>query len=308
MKNKELGVYRVLSVLEENKAYIGSSKDLKRRSYHHFHSLSKGIHDNRLLQAYYNEFGKDSLTFEVLEYVEDISQLKDREQFWIDSFDFDLLFNIAPNSKSTKGVICSEETKNKISVGLSNSTSPLRRLKGENNPMWGRELSEAHKLAISKSLKARSLKGLTHFNRNRKKTPEQIEKHRISSTGRTHSEETKELLRQQRLGVKFSEEHCKNISNSKKNAEKVTCPYCNLESNSMFMKKWHFDNCKEKPENKNEEFIKKRKENHSCFGKESPLKGTKRIARKVICPHCGAEGGVSNMKRYHFDNCKFKNK
>lgn len=24
---------------------------------------------------------------------------------------------------------------------------------------------------------------------------------------------------------------------------------------------------------------------------------------KVICPHCGKEGGSANMKRYHFDNC-----
>lgn len=27
---------------------------------------------------------------------------------------------------------------------------------------------------------------------------------------------------------------------------------------------------------------------------------------KVICPHCGTEGGARAMKRYHFDNCKFK--
>lgn len=26
--------------------------------------------------------------------------------------------------------------------------------------------------------------------------------------------------------------------------------------------------------------------------------------RKVICPHCNKEGGVNNMNRYHFDNCK----
>jgi len=26
----------------------------------------------------------------------------------------------------------------------------------------------------------------------------------------------------------------------------------------------------------------------------------------VSCPHCGLLGGISNMKRYHFDNCKFK--
>jgi hypothetical protein len=25
---------------------------------------------------------------------------------------------------------------------------------------------------------------------------------------------------------------------------------------------------------------------------------------KVICPHCGLEGGFNAMKRYHFDNCR----
>lgn len=27
---------------------------------------------------------------------------------------------------------------------------------------------------------------------------------------------------------------------------------------------------------------------------------------KVKCPHCNKEGGVGNMKRYHFDNCKHR--
>lgn len=26
----------------------------------------------------------------------------------------------------------------------------------------------------------------------------------------------------------------------------------------------------------------------------------------VICPHCNLSGGISNMKRWHFDNCRFK--
>lgn len=32
------------------------------------------------------------------------------------------------------------------------------------------------------------------------------------------------------------------------------------------------------------------------------MKGKK--DKKVTCPHCGKEGGVSGMTRYHFDNCK----
>lgn len=27
---------------------------------------------------------------------------------------------------------------------------------------------------------------------------------------------------------------------------------------------------------------------------------------KIQCPHCGLIGGVPQLKRYHFDNCKFK--
>jgi hypothetical protein len=27
---------------------------------------------------------------------------------------------------------------------------------------------------------------------------------------------------------------------------------------------------------------------------------------KLTCPHCGTEGGNSQMKRWHFDNCKLK--
>jgi len=28
--------------------------------------------------------------------------------------------------------------------------------------------------------------------------------------------------------------------------------------------------------------------------------------KQVQCPHCGKIGGISNMKRWHFDNCKYK--
>lgn len=40
-------------------------------------------------------------------------------------------------------------------------------------------------------------------------------------------------------------------------------------------------------------------------GKTPPNKG--KHAPKITCPHCGKTGGVNNMKRYHFDNCKVIN-
>ena len=68
----------------------------------------------------------------------------------------------------------------------------------------------------------------------------------------------------------------------------------------------------------------KLKRSESLKGRTSPMKNrthteeTKRkmsgahkgktIKQKIIkCPHCDTEGGSSNMKRYHFNNCELKN-
>jgi uncharacterized metal-binding protein len=36
------------------------------------------------------------------------------------------------------------------------------------------------------------------------------------------------------------------------------------------------------------------------------LKGRHITVRSVTCPHCGLPGGETAMKRWHFDNCKWK--
>ncbi len=41
--------------------------------------------------------------------------------------------------------------------------------------------------------------------------------------------------------------------------------------------------------------------------KSKMSEGMKGIKKKIIkCPYCDKEGGSSQMKRWHFDNCKFK--
>jgi hypothetical protein len=40
------------------------------------------------------------------------------------------------------------------------------------------------------------------------------------------------------------------------------------------------------------------------FENTHPSQGPQKI---ITCPHCSKSGGVSNMTRYHFDNCKKKN-
>ena len=37
---------------------------------------------------------------------------------------------------------------------------------------------------------------------------------------------------------------------------------------------------------------------------ESAKQNMRKPKQKVTCPHCNLEGGISQMKRWHFENCK----
>lgn len=56
------------------------------------------------------------------------------------------------------------------------------------------------------------------------------------------------------------------------------------------------------------EHCKKISESHK--GKTHSAETRKKMSEtkraKVTCTHCNKTGGISNMKRYHFDNCKHK--
>ena len=65
---------------------------------------------------------------------------------------------------------------------------------------------------------------------------------------------------------------------------------------------------------------------NGMFGKVSAMRGKKQtvlglqsiitranslknrtVFENVVCPHCGKESNLGNAKRWHFDNCKYKN-
>lgn len=49
-----------------------------------------------------------------------------------------------------------------------------------------------------------------------------------------------------------------------------------------------------------------RKKNISLAKKGKPAWNKGKTLPKVKCPHCAKEGDSSNMKRWHFDNCKYR--
>lgn len=80
------GIYSIVNV-ENNFLYIGSSSVLTRRWSHHKSMLNGKRHHSDRLQSAWNLFGSDKFKFEILELVSDESQLKIREQCWINFYD-----------------------------------------------------------------------------------------------------------------------------------------------------------------------------------------------------------------------------
>lgn len=96
------GIY-CLTNLDTNRDYIGSARDLAQRSYEHLYSLSRQKHYNCDLQADYTS--NTGMSFSVIEYVP-VEELRLREQFHIDRFDFDSLYNRSRKANSGRRTYC----------------------------------------------------------------------------------------------------------------------------------------------------------------------------------------------------------
>lgn len=113
------GVYKI-TCTTTNKAYIGSTTDLRKRWYWHKGDLRKGRHHNRYLQNAWNKHGAECFTFEVLEMVMFAEHLHEREQYWLDhyrTYDPKRGFNAGKVAQAPwLGRSHSEETRQKLSA------------------------------------------------------------------------------------------------------------------------------------------------------------------------------------------------
>lgn len=82
---KQSGIY-VIRHNESGRTYVGSSKNVKRRISCHKNELKKNLHTNKSLQNYFNKYGIDSLSFEFIYYVFDISCLISIENYFISAY------------------------------------------------------------------------------------------------------------------------------------------------------------------------------------------------------------------------------
>lgn len=77
------GIYSIVNIVT-GQLYVGSSYQMDRRKSNHFSNLRNNCHLNKQLQRDFNKYGAFAFEFKVIERVNDITSLLEREQYWID--------------------------------------------------------------------------------------------------------------------------------------------------------------------------------------------------------------------------------
>jgi len=188
------GIYQIQSKIKPERLYIGSAVNINNRWNRHRYILKFNKHDNNKLQRHYNKYGIDDLVFSIVAICnrEDLKPLNGiirPEQFFI--WGYNPWFNIRPIAGSNLGLKQTETTRNLIRKGnIGKKRSQETRDKQSKSQkerfasVEGRKFCE--KLAeISKGNKRH--KGF-------KNTPETKNKMREKKLGKSPSEETREKL------------------------------------------------------------------------------------------------------------------
>lgn len=117
------GIYQILNTVN-NKRYIGSSVNIKKRWWEHRNQLRNNKHHSVTLQRAFNKYGEEAFKFEVLQLVDDPNHLLAYEQSFLDyfkSYKKELGYNVCSIAGNTLGRKHSEESKHKMSEARRNS-------------------------------------------------------------------------------------------------------------------------------------------------------------------------------------------
>lgn len=141
------GVYCIKNIYN-NKLYIGSTtRAFKYRLDQHLLLLRLNSHHSCHLQRSWNKYGENSFEYSILEFIEDNNIIINREQFWINKYDFKMLYNMSPTASSSLGIKRTPEQIEK-----------MKKLKP----------SEEVKIKISNTLKKRYQEGLIPYKQQHK--------------------------------------------------------------------------------------------------------------------------------------------
>lgn len=188
------GIYKIINVVN-NKFYVGSAVNLRKRKSRHFSELRTGKHKNRHLLAAWNKYGEQAFVFAVVEEVEDRALLLEAENRWLkEHVGKDYCYNIGTDATApalglsrelsptwgyqhteeakgrigfhSKGRGHTPESREKIRQFLLGKPKPAEvrakisaTLSGTGNPNYGKPRSDVFKQKVSKAVEAISPTG-----------------------------------------------------------------------------------------------------------------------------------------------------
>jgi len=160
------GIYKIQSICKPDRCYIGSAINIHLRWRLHTNQLKTNKHHSVKLQRHFNKYGLSDLIFSIV-YECEKDRLISIEQYYIDSHK--CYFNCSPTAGST--------------LGTKRTPEQMVYLRG-----WKHTEEAKRKMSISQKGKKRS--------------PEAIEKVRLSHIGKHLSEETKRKISESHKGIK----------------------------------------------------------------------------------------------------------
>jgi len=146
-------VYKIVCN-KNNKVYIGSAVNFRKRKNDHLRELKQGVHANKALQNAFNKYTEKYFNFIVLEICKDKTSLVDTEQKWIDFYKSNnrkLGFNIRKIARSNLGVKFSEKTRKKLSTIHKGRKFTLEHRNKIAAALRGKAKTEAHKNNLAKA-------------------------------------------------------------------------------------------------------------------------------------------------------------
>ena len=214
IKGDVAGVYVIRNNVS-GRIYVGSSIKIKKRWKHHLNGLRKGTNPSPYLQKSWTKHGEEAFSFEVIEEVQNISELIPREQFWIDhlsAYSSKTGLNARPVADSPLGRVMSAEQRLRIS---------LQRKGKPHAPEHAAKL-RALMIARNQSQESRARSGaiIAAVNSNPESRLRTIERNK-SAEGRRRSAKTF-------LGKRHTKETLEKISTKAKTVERLSISMANL--------------------------------------------------------------------------------
>lgn len=231
---RDINAIYIIKNTVNNKVYVGSSTNLRKRWNDHIRELNEGIHINDHLQKSWNHYGMESFDFLVVSVVEDSDELLLLEDYYInkyDSMNVDKGYNLISADRHE----ISNSTREKLSVagkGRCHTEESKQKISQAKKGMvfteeHRRKLSEAHK---GKHLSKQSRKKVSEYQKSREWTPKReqqfldaAEKAHKSLKGRKLTQDEINRKLQGRLHV-YTCIKCGNTFETTGNTRK--CPDC----------------------------------------------------------------------------------